>query len=288
MFIGGIRRGDSLADAGDLTFVKAEAEGRPNGRSILFVHGMWCGDWVWRNYLGFFAACGYTCCALNLRGHHGSRPVPDVGKVSVYDYIADVQQVARHMGNPILVGHSMGGLIVQKLAERMDPPAAVLITPGAPRGIFALSTPDLLRTAARHAREIALGAPLSLDPAESGRLLFNRFAAHEQPSWHARLVPESGRATREVAILGVTVDASKLKCPMLVIGASQDNITPARMVAKIARRYRAEHLEYARSAHMLIVETGWERMAEDIRPWLERLSRHRTSAAKRIARSDSP
>lgn len=57
---------------------------------------------------------------------------------------------------------------------------------------------------------------------------------------------------------------------MLVIGATEDNITAARMVRKIAGKYRAEYKEYDGFAHMIVREPGWERDAEDVANWLER------------------
>src|SRR2546425_205317 len=89
----------------------------PRARPILFLHGMWGGSWMWDHYLSFFAGRGYTGYALNLRGHHGSKPVDDIGRVPFADYLADARAVAASIGDPIIVGHSMGGLLAQKLAE---------------------------------------------------------------------------------------------------------------------------------------------------------------------------
>jgi len=72
---------------------------------ILFLHGMWGGSWMWDHYLGFFAGRGYTGYALNLRGHHGSKPVDDIGRVRFADYLADARAAAAAIGNPIIVGH---------------------------------------------------------------------------------------------------------------------------------------------------------------------------------------
>src|SRR5207249_11885309 len=80
------------------------------------------------HYLGFFAGRGYTGYALNLRGHHGSKPVDDIGRVRFADYLADARAAAAAIGNPIIVGHSMGGLLAQKLAELGEPPAVVALT----------------------------------------------------------------------------------------------------------------------------------------------------------------
>src|SRR5438046_3610394 len=98
--------------------VERVTSGAPaRARPILFLHGMWGGSWMWDHYLSFFAGRGYTGYALNLRGHHGSKPVDDIGRVPFADYLAHPRAVAASIGDPIIVGHSMGGLLAQKLAE---------------------------------------------------------------------------------------------------------------------------------------------------------------------------
>lgn len=246
----------------------AGSEPPPQPHDLLFVHGMWEGAWVWQNYLDFFTARGYRCHALNLRGHDPHRPDPNLGRLTIHQYIADVRAVAAALNNPILIGHSMGGLIVQKLAEQTSPPAAVAIAPAAPRGIFALNTWALLQISLRHIREILGAQPLMLSQAEMNRLLLNCLPPAEQRRVYAQMVPESGRQTRNIAIEGLPVDASRVRCPLLVIGAGQDQITPAKMVRKIARKYSAPYRAYSGHAHMIIIEQGWEQVAQDVAQWL--------------------
>ncbi|PJF20634.1 MAG: alpha/beta hydrolase, partial [Phototrophicales bacterium] len=94
---------------------------------LLFVHGAWHGAWCWEEYfLPYFAKHGYDSYALSLRGHAGSE-----GKwrwASVHDYVADVAQVAAQFDiPPIVIGHSMGGYIVQKYLEKHPASGAVLV-----------------------------------------------------------------------------------------------------------------------------------------------------------------
>jgi pimeloyl-ACP methyl ester carboxylesterase len=244
-----------------------------HGRPILFVHGMWGGSWMWDKWLGFFAGRGVTCYALDLRGHHGSKPVPDIGRVPFADYVTDARAVAGTIGNPILVGHSMGGLIVQKLAEIGDPPAAVLLTPAAPRGIFALSTPKLFWLSLRHAGEIFGSRPITPSFEEADALLYGRTPPEERRAAFERLVPESGRQAFDVAVTGVPVDARRVRCPMLVVAGREDRITPAKTVRKVAAKYGAEIRVWDEHAHMLIQEPGWEAIAADVAAWLEKEAR---------------
>ncbi len=238
---------------------------------ILFVHGMWGGSWMWERYLGFFAGQGYACYALNLRGHHGSRPVPAIGRVPFADYVMDVRGAVAALDNPILVGHSMGGLLVQKLAELLDPPAAVLLAPAAPRGVFPLCTFELARLALKHLPEMLLARPVAPSFEEASALLLGRTLPAERRPVFERLVSESGRAAFDMAVAGVPVDARRVRSPMLVVAGYDDRITPAKLLRRVARKYDAELRVYEDHAHMLLMETGWETIAGDVAAWLDAL-----------------
>ena len=92
-----------------LNIKKIDSKGPLKSHPILFIHGSGAGAWTWENYIGFFSKKGYKCYVLDLRGHHGSKPVPNVGGVSIYDHINDVSEEIKNLENPILFGHSMGG-----------------------------------------------------------------------------------------------------------------------------------------------------------------------------------
>src|SRR5215211_6657459 len=85
---------------------------------VLFIHGMMVAGWVWENYLKFYSERGYPGYALTLPGHPGGRAVPDLGKVSLHEYVEEALQAARALpvpdgaiggGLPVVFGHSMGG-----------------------------------------------------------------------------------------------------------------------------------------------------------------------------------
>src|ERR1700712_347261 len=97
---------------------------------LLFVHGAFHGAWCWdEHFLGFFADRGYRALALNLRGH-GKSPTPTpLNQCSVAHYVDDVHAVAQGLPTPpVVIGHSMGGFVVQKYLAA-HPPA---VPPGFP------------------------------------------------------------------------------------------------------------------------------------------------------------
>jgi len=106
--------------------------------------------------------------------------------------------------------------------------------------------------------------------ADADALVLNRLPADRQAWVYDRLVPESGRAARELALGLIAVDEAKVRCPVLVVGAEHDAITPAGVQRRIARKYGARYLEFPGHAHMLMLEEGWEAPFGQILDWLER------------------
>jgi len=231
------------------------------------MHG---GSWYLRSWLYAAAHAGWDAWAVNLRGHHGSRPVPDLGRISVLDYVEDVHDCLRILREAVVIGHSMGGLVAQKAAEGGRVRAAVFAASAPPKGIRVV-TWGLLWRMPRYARSILRNRPFTIGPEDAAALLGNRMTP-EQLAWaYPQLAPESGRAAREMALGSIAVDPAAIRCPTLVIGAEEDRITPASVERKIAARYGSEYLEAARHGHMLMLEEGWERAFGEVLAWLARV-----------------
>ena len=236
---------------------------------ILFVHGMFGGGWMFERYMKFFVARGHACYAIYLRGHHESNRVPDIGRVSVREYAADATAVSRILGRPIVIGHSMGGLIAQMLAESGDALAAVMIAAAPPRWISPLGLPLLYRMLF-HLPALFLSRPIRPTRADADSLMFNHTPPADRDEQFPRLVPESGRAGRELAVGYVAVNAERVTVPTLAVGAGDDRFLPPRIARAIAKKYGSEHLEFAGHGHQIITEPGWEMPARAIGEWLER------------------
>ena len=253
----------------DLSLEHAAPAGRPRSRSALFVHGMWGGSWYFRNYLYAAAQAGWDTWALDLRGH-GLSPAPGgLGGTGLVDYVADVRRCLDHLGETVLVGHSMGGLIAQKAAEGGGVAAAVFLTSAPPRGINAVEWPVVARMA-RYVQAMLAGRAFTVSRAHADFLFLNGLTPAQREWAFPRFGAESGRAARELALGGLAVDARAIRCPTLVVGADQDRITPAALQRRIAERYRAEYQAAAGHGHMLMLEEGWEQPFKDILAWMER------------------
>jgi len=254
---------------GELVLEHASPAGRTRPAPLLLVHGMWGGSWYLRNYLYSAALHGWDTWAVNLRGHGGSRPVTDLGKVSVLDYVEDVRECLRALGEAVVIGHSMGGLIAQKVAEGGGVRAAIFITSAAPRGIVVLRWPVISRMG-RYLPAMLRSREFSVTPEHAKVLELNCLSPERQAWTYAQMGAESGRAARELAFGAIAVDPASIRCPTLVVGAEHDRITPPPVQRKIARRYGSRYLEAAGHAHMLMLEEGWEKPFDEILDWVDR------------------
>ena len=110
-------------------------------KKIVMIHGMWGGGWFWENFKTFFERQGYQCLTPTLRYHDADPqddPDPRLGTTSLMDYARDIEDQISALGErPILMGHSMGGLLAQILGSRGLAQALVLLTPASPSGINA-------------------------------------------------------------------------------------------------------------------------------------------------------
>ena len=257
-----------LNRVGDLTVAvqrPASASGKP---PVLLIHGMFGGAWYWEDYQNLLARHGYASHAINLRGHHGSRPVRDIGKVAASDYVVDALEVARTLDNPILIGHSMGGLIAQKVAESGGCRAVVLIAPAPPRWIpvvsWILFLKELKYSLEMFGRKALIPARADVDP-----LIFNRTPLADRDAFFAKLVPESGRAGLDLAFGVLGVSAHRVTAPMLVISGTDDQFVVPRVSRAVARKYKATLREYDSFAHHIMSEPGWEEPADEVIEWMD-------------------
>ena len=248
-------------------------------KQIFFIHGMWGTGAYWKNHADFFEKRGYQCSATTLRHHEtaGGKPNPEVGALSLLDYAADLERELRAFREPpIVIGHSMGGLLTQMLAARGLASKAVCITTASPRGILALRLSVIRSFFTHFIRWGFWRKPYLQTFGEARYSMLHLLTPEKQRQVYETFVHESGRAAYEIGLWlldpsrASEVDESRVTCPMLVIGAARDRITPASVVRRVARKYpQATYLEYPDHAHWIVDEPGWEKVAEDILTWIE-------------------
>lgn len=255
----------------NLEIIRCEPESNAKPTPILFVHGMWHGAWIWaENFMPYFARHGYASYALSLRGHGKSEGPETIRWVRLRDYVEDVAQVAqRFQAMPILVGHSMGGVVVQKYLETHLSPAAVLLASGPPSGLL----PSVLALAKRHP-VIFLKSSLKLTPrplVETPHLYRELLFSDTLPDsrlqeYFEHLSDESYRVVLDMMGLDLP-HPKRVKTPILVIGATQDqSILPGEYEAT-ATLYQTKPVMF-KMAHNMMLEDGWAMVADCILGWL--------------------
>lgn len=255
--------------------VHSAEEPRP---PIVFIHGMWCGPEVFEPYRQFFTERGYHCHLPALRLHDiQNNESTALGRLSLLDYAADLEAFIRTLPQqPILIGHSMGGLLAQILCARQLAASAVLVCPASPAGVHGLTASVVRSFLGVMTRWGFWKKPNKLSPAAARYALFNRLPDDAAQDAYQQMRYESGRAAFEIGFWlldrnkASQVDNRKVRQPMLVISGADDHITPAAINKKVANRYdQAEYRCYPNHAHWLIAEPGWQTIAADIAEWLE-------------------
>lgn len=237
-------------------------------RTVLFIHGMWADCDCWARYQRVFEKSGYSTHALTLLHHDQPQDLAGLQSTGVMDYVDQAAAVVDSLPEmPIVVGHSMGGLVAQKLAERGNVRALVLLSSVSPGGISRL-TPSSACFISGSLVDIALSRPFIVSAWHARFGLTNTLSRREQSVIYTSLLYESGLAMKQVIEGDIEVDESKVQCPVLVGVGGQDRTTPPRVARRIARKYDADYHQYNGKCHFV----GGDRdIMHDVLAWCDRL-----------------
>ena len=238
---------------------------------LLFVHGGWHGAWCWDDhFLDFFADAGYRAVAVSLRGHGTSPTTKPLQHVSIADYLDDIRSVADDLGGaPVLIGHSLGGYVIQRYLEDRSAPAAVLVGSLPPSGVLGAA----LRVWRRRPQMTVKSRndPTLVKFLSSAALAREYLFCADTPeaivqSCWDRAGPESIRAAMKEPMFR-RVETRRVSTPMLVLGATHDGFVSVRAVRATARAYRTTP-EFFSMGHNMMLEPGWPQVAGRIDAWL--------------------
>ena len=243
--------------------------------TIILVHGAWHSAICWADtFLPYFAEQGYNVVAPSLRHHGKSEGVGALRWQRIRDYAADIQQVVQHSeGKIYLIGHSMGGHVVQKYLELYpDAPIekAVLLCSVPPHGVWRAT----LKAISRHPISFLLvNLTLSFKPllASTDRIkeLFftNRITGKQLETAFQNIQDESYLAYLDMLFLDLP-KPKKIKTPMRVIGGSDDFIFGKKDVLATAKAYNTEGVLFDDEAHNLFMENNWKDVAKVIQTFI--------------------
>lgn len=252
-------------------FVSVEKAGaRTHESPLLLVHGSFGSSSMWMSYADVFSRTGWDVYALNLRGHGKSGG--SVAGATMSDYVADVRHtVEEHaLENPVVMGHSMGGLVALMYAAAHGAKAVVAIDPSPTKEVQGEG-----RRQEYPAAYSPMDAGMSANPAEVMRAL-----PDVPPEMLMKLKDmlgmESGVARSERK-LGVSVPKEKLPMPVLFVGGELGESLPfgigIKTATAMADYYGKGVVEVKGATHpgILIGEHAMG-AAESIERWLSRLT----------------
>jgi len=188
---------------------------------LIFIHGMWFNSSVWKNFIEYFKARNYECKAVNLKEGF------DLRQVCFTDYVDKVASLATK--DDVLIGHSMGGLIVQKVAEQKEIKGGIAICSAPPKGIKFRNT-SLFLYSLKFLSKIITKKPIMPDKKFVKKFLANCVEEEKLEEIYEKIEVEAPKVAYELAMGKIVVDEKKVGCPLLFIATKNDKASPQSMV----------------------------------------------------------
>tara|TARA_A100001391_G_scaffold172672_1_gene134233 strand:+ start:3223 stop:4029 length:807 start_codon:yes stop_codon:yes gene_type:complete len=253
-----------------------------NKPPVVLIHGMWSDGDTLHEVRDAFSEQGYEVISLTLPNHHTREQhteasIRKLARTSLQDYVDFLVTRIKGLATPpILVGHSMGGLLAQLTAARVPCQRLILLSSAAPAGINGMHL-SVLRTLGSNLFLFPLWrkvTALKLANVQYGVANAQSDALQREIFEHCGY--ESGRATFQITLASFTrhhfayVPPEDLKCPILVIGGTEDRITPIQVQRGIARRYgpRCRLVEIPGCCHWTVGGRFFGEIRQTLFDWL--------------------
>jgi len=256
-------------------------------RPVVFIHGLWLHASSWTPWTELFQAEGYAPLAPGWPGASDtveetrSHPEQVAGK-GIDDVVEHYAQVIGGLDTaPIVIGHSFGGLIAQRLLGQDVAAAAVAIDPAPVKGVIYLP-PSALRVASVALRNPAnRNKAVALTPDQFRYGFGNALPAQESAELYERwTVPSPGKPLFEAAAANLVPRSpakvntgNKTRGPLLLIAGGHDHTVPAAIVRSTRKLYHkspavTDLREFNDRGHSLTIDHGWREIADEALSWL--------------------
>lgn len=248
--------------------------------SIIFIHGMFLNARSWEHWVPFFERRGFQCRAPSWPLHEGepselraSIP-PGTGELSLNTVVSHFTDLVRaEIDPPILVGHSIGGLIVQKLVARGIAAAGVCISSVAPNALLSLDW-NFLKNTLQISNPVKGDAPFEMTEEGFHANFGNMMTKEESREAYARyVVHESRNVLRDAIGKAGHIELDQPHAPLLFIAAEKDQIIPDTLNKKNADAYSDKKSitafkEFRGRGHFICGQPGWEEVADYTANWI--------------------
>ena len=250
---------------------------------IVFIHGMWSTPHVWDWLKARYEAAGYPCIAPALPYHDASPadpPSPILASIGVADYVDALVAAVRELPEQgIIVGHSMGAMLAQKLAEAAGARGLVLLSPAPSVTTQSIGVAPLRTVFGIATTRGWWKSPTRIDAERARWGIFNNVPADVANDEIGRLVWDSGRVLMQLSMpwadksRATRVDYARLAMPALVVVGDHDRITPVAVARATARALpgTVDYREIEGAGHWLFHDPVRERVAAEIDAFLARV-----------------
>ncbi len=241
-------------------------------KGILFIHGLMHAAWCWQKYyMPYFQEAGYNVYAIDLSNHGENSKEKSLKFTSISDYVQDIKEALENIEEEcILIGHSMGGMIIQKYLENNTCDKVVLLTPVPPNGIIKTVLKTLVKSPFKF---LLANLTLSLLPVLGNKKMTKWLFMGE--TMEQEVFEESFNKLEDesyFAFLGIIfpfLKKSKEKTKILIVGAEKDNAIAVSDIKATAEFHDATYHIFNNMAHDMMLEKEWQKPADFILEWLE-------------------
>lgn len=243
---------------------------------LMFIHGAYTHALCWQhNFIPLFNQRGYDCFALDLSGHGQSEGHEELDELGLAEYAEDLAMAVETLpAPPVLIGHSMGTLVVQRYLAKHPAAAVALLSPVPPSGTGG-SASRLALTEPAFFEELpnaTSGRPTERTLKVMAKVYFSPELSHEDIMPFMPMIgAESGHAVAEMLSLPFLPSGRRPDIPALVMGGSEDRVFPASMLHFTALAWKAETVTVKGAGHMLMLDPQWPAAAGALADWLDTL-----------------